>query len=807
MADALKTIKLPVRELTDFLCRSGSLDLRAGINRMVEGTRMHNILQSRGGAGYVREVTLGWVFEVDGLLFELSGRADGIIDEEDGYTVDEIKTTTLPLRYVNEEDYPAYAAQVECYACIFAKLHRLDFVRTRLTFCNIETEDCVYFYHDHAATELEERVISLLREYKKWILMRARFDSELRESANLLKFPFPDFREGQSDMILAAHRAFRRRERLYVQAPTGIGKTMSAIYPAFKALGGGVGRRIFYLTAKTPLRAAAQNAVDLLRKKGLHARSIILTAKEKCCLCKSAVRDCSSLACEYSDGHYTRINDALWAMLNGYERFTPELIEKCAREYKVCPFELSLDLSLWCEIIICDYNYLFDPRVALKRFFGSFDDPSTCTPDENLILVDEAHNLADRAREMYSAELCLNPFLEFLRKIPESDLILYKPLRELCRQFLRLKRRAAADAFEGGGGFLRSDEPFAAFGEAVERFSSAALEWLKINGGALTSEGQGDGLLPSPDRLADLRMDALRYSFTLGLFDKSYVNYTEVIGDDIRVKLLCRDPSGAISRRLSRGRAAMLFSATLTPLDYFADLLGGGKERVLLELDSPFPRENLFVAAMDKVSTRYLDRDRTIEAAAEVLRAVVCSKPGNYLAYFPSYRLMREVAAAFHSRTPEVRCIVQRPDMTESDRDAFIRQFDQKGRTMLGFAVLGGIFSEGIDLVGERLIGSVIIGVGLAQLNTESNLIAEYYNETREQGYEYAYVYPGMNKVLQAAGRVIRTDTDRGVIILVDDRFATPTYTGLFPAHWKEMRLIGDNYSLRRALERFWAQE
>ncbi|MCI8387520.1 MAG: ATP-dependent DNA helicase [Clostridiales bacterium] len=825
-------IKLSVREVTDFLCRSGSLDSRAGIARMVEGTRMHNILQSRDankyGGAYVKEVALSWVFtlgsecdiynnegncEVLPLRIELSGRADGIIDDDDGYTIDEIKTTTMPLRFINEEDFPAYRAQLDCYACMFALLHGLDHVRTRLTFCHIETEDCIYFYHERTRDELLAVVMGLLDEYRKWTRLRAYFTAELASSAAKLKFPFRSFREGQSDMVLTAYQVFKRGGRLYVQAPTGIGKTISAIYPAYKALGDGFGKRIFYLTAKTPLRTAAQNAVKLLRRSGLHTRSIILTAKEKCCLCREAVRDCSDLVCEYSEGHLDRVNAALWQLLNAYDDFTPSLIEKSAKEFKVCPYELSLDLALWCDIIICDYNYLFDPRVSLKRFFGSFDDDSDCTPEENIFLIDEAHNLADRARETYSAELRFSPFLDMLKRIPESDFILYQPLRALCRQFLRLKRRAKAN-METNGTFLLSHDPFESFGDAVTIFIDSALEWLHVNG----SLSVKDSPLPSPDKLSDLRFDAMRFKFALERFGKSFINYVELSGDEIRVKILCRDPSAIVAKRLDRGRAAMLFSATFTPLDYYANLLGGmnegsgsfsygskkGSKIRLLELESPFPRENLLVAAMYKISTRFGDRDATIHAAAEVLAATVGAKAGNYIAYFPSYRLMRETYNAFRLVDSDTYCIMQKPDMTESDRDAFIKKFDTNEKGMLAFAVLGGIFSEGIDLIGDRLIGSIIVGVGLAQLNNESNIIAEYYNEVNEQGYEYAYVYPGMNKVLQAAGRVIRTDTDRGVVVLIDDRFATPTYTNLYPSHWKGMKLVGDTHALRKVLADFW---
>ena len=787
MEENREPIRVGVREMCDFLCRSGSLDSWAGASRMVEGTRLHNIIQSRAEPGYVREVPLSREFVVDGTSFILSGRADGIIGEVDSYTIDEIKTTTIPLRFINPTDFPAHQAQVECYACIFALDNNLDFVRTRITYANLETEDTRYCYEEYTAAELLRRVNALLLEYKKWILIRESFTSELRESTKSLIFPYNSLRPGQDGMIRSVYRAIKNRERIFIEAPTGIGKTISAIYPAFLALGRGLSKRIFYLTSKTTLRNSAANAINLLRKNGLRNRTIILSAKEKICLCKEAVRDCDSLICQYSDEHFSRVNSALLNLLNNFEVYDEAIITNCAEEYKVCPYELSLDLALWCDIIICDYNYLFDHRVALKRFFS--DD---CKPDENIFLIDEAHNLVNRSRDMYSSELSFQKFLRILRHLKPED-PLYTPLRGLCKAFLSLKKRADSN-FETPG-FDVSKSPYEAFAASVEYFLAASVDWLKANREA-----------PFANDVAELRSEALDYSYKLALFDESFVNYTESIDDRLRVKLLCIDPSKLLSERLKKGRAAVFFSATLTPIEYFSKVLGGGEHPVELQLKSPFPTENLFVGIMEKVSTRYLDRSETLNEIAGILRATVDAKTGNYIAFFPSYKLMRETAKCFAAIAPEVRILIQQPDMYESDRKAFLKHFENSdsNQSLLGFAVMGGIFGEGIDLVGERLIGTIIVGVGLARLNSESNIIASYYEETSESGFDYAYLFPGMNKVLQAAGRVIRTETDRGVVILVDDRFATPRYTRLFPAHWRKMRAIGDIRSLSAALKSFW---
>ncbi len=784
-------IAVAVRELVGFLCRSGSLDSHAGTLAMNEGTRLHNILQSRGGAGYIKEVSLQKSVNIGDTAFILSGRADGIIDEADGYCVDEIKTTGVPLAYIHADDYTAYWAQAECYAWIFAADHKLENIRVRITFCHVETEEVRYFYRAYTFDELNARIISLLTEYKKWALLAIDSYAALTESAAALAFPFRALREGQEELILAAHRAFKRRERLFAQAPTGIGKTMSTLYPAVRALGEGIGRRIFYLTAKTTTRTAAMNAVEILRRGGLSARSIVLTAKEKLCRTGEVCRTCDSLRCPYSDGHYDRVNGALWELLAGDPSITREAVEAMAEKHRVCPYELSLDAALWCDIIVGDYNYLFDPRVYLRRFFSE-----ECPGEENLLLVDEAHNLPERAREMFSATLHFAPFFSLLCRIKEEDPYLYAPLRGLCRRFLALKRRVLAEGEdpEKKRGFLLSKHPFEEFDAAVGHFAVMAQEWLAAMGDT-----------PITEAVREARIEAFQYARLAEEAGREYVRYAEVHEEAITVRLLCLDPAAHLGKRLEKVRGAVFFSATLTPTDYFADILGGGEKTALLELGSPFPRENLFVGVMDKVSTRYADRERTPHESAQILAAAVQAKKGNYIVYFPSYSLLKDTWRAFRHLDRQTVCIAQKPSMTEAEREAFLSQFGQERPvSMLAFCVLGGIFSEGIDLTGDKLIGSIIVGTGIGALTSERNVLAEYYEETRGTGFDYAYTYPGMNKVLQAAGRVIRTESDRGIVLLIDDRFGEARSVRLFPRHWRGLSLIGDIPSLQEALRRFW---
>ncbi|MBO5217880.1 MAG: ATP-dependent DNA helicase, partial [Clostridia bacterium] len=529
-------------------------------------------------------------------------------------------------------------------------------------------------------------------------------------------FPYKDFRLGQSDIILDVFRAIKKGRRLLVEAPTGIGKTLSVCYAAVKALGEGAGKRIFYLTPKSTVGAAPAAAFDAMRAHGLKIRVITLMAKEKCCLCREAVRDCSHVLCENSEGHYDRISDALYELIS-HDTITPELTRETAAKHRVCPYELSLDAAMFADVIICDCNYLFDPRVYLRRFFDE-----GCDPAENIALIDEAHDLVDRARDMYSAKVARSDVSLLGDIIPESDFILYSPLQAYLREFSRLKKRCGEtlrETEEGEFGTHLSREPFDALVDAAEDFSKAAFEWLKTNGAAL------DGLtLPVPEKKDRLIADEVRdaayaartFAKACERADKRFRHLVEVERGDIRVKLMCMDPSRLLLERTLRVRACVLFSATLTPIDYFSDLLLA-KKCTAVQLPSPFEREQLFTAVMDRVSLRLADRERTIGDVVEIIDAAVSAKRGNYLVFLPSYAMLRKVARHYKSIADGVRIITQKQDMLPADREAFLAKF-REGGAVVGFAVLGGVFSESVDLAGERLSGVVIIGTGLASLNT-----------------------------------------------------------------------------------------
>ncbi len=797
----MASVNISVRELISFVLRGGSLDRpHVSFARLRQGTALHQRVQGDAPEGYMPEVPLKSEITLGGVAFCLSGRADGIIDCGTTAIIDEIKSTSRALSSIKPSDYPEYTAQAECYAYMYAAEKGYSRVTVRLTFVSTETYECEHFDTVRTVDELRGRVVGLLTEYLPFAKIAAEGKENFISSAKKLKFPHRDFRLGQQDIILETFAAVRKGKRLVAQAPTGIGKTLSACYGAVKAIGEGAGRRIFYLTPKSTVGAAPTAAFDLMREHGLKARVITLFAKEKCCVGSMGPKDCTSVTCANANGHYERINDALFALLTRYGDVDKAAVDTVAREFCVCPYELMLDAATYCDVIICDCNYLFDPRVFLRRFFD--DD---CDVSENVALIDEAHDLVERAREMYSAQLSLSEFSGFAPLIPDSDFILCSPLKNIIGELSSLREKCTENhAFVGDGeyGTLLSTEPFNGVAEACREFFSAAMQWLRVNGDNAAEVPFGSHTLAYAVREA--AYSAKRYADAAKRADGSFRHLAERRGERVRARVICIDPSSLLDYCMTRVRSAVLFSATLAPMDYFCDLLGA-KNAARLQLPSPFERDQLFTAIMNKVSLRYADRERTLTAVVEIIDAVASSRFGNYLVFLPSYEMLTKVVHAYRRYDPEADIRVQKPNMTEAEKAKFLANFKEDG-AVIGFAVLGGMFSESIDLAGDKLIGTVIVGTGLARLNLETNIVADYFQETREAGFEYAYLYPAMNKVLQAAGRVIRSETDRGVCVLIDDRYATPQYSHLLTDHLKDIRLVSSAEALLGALEEFWEE-
>ena len=795
----MASVNISVRELIAFVMRGGSLDRPyVSYARLRQGTALHKAVQSRAPEGYMPEVPLSADITLGDVTFHLTGRADGIIDDDSTAIVDEIKSTARSLTSVSPSDYPEYVAQAECYAYMYAAMHGYDRVTVRLTFVSTDTLECEHYDSVRSFDELRGRVVGLLSEYMRFAKIAADGTQAFKSSAKKLKFPHHDYRLGQQDIILDTFGAIRRSQRLMVQAPTGIGKTLSVCYGAVKAIGEGAGRRIFYLTPKSTVGQAPTAAFDIMREHGLKARVITLFAKEKCCVGSMGPKDCTSVTCANANGHYDRINDALYTLLTKYGDIDKAAVETVARTFCVCPYELMLDAATYCDVIICDCNYLFDPRVFLRRFFD--DD---CDPSESIALVDEAHDLVDRAREMYSAQLSLSDFEGFAPLIPDTDFILYSPLKNIIGELCTLRRKCTENRTflgEDEYGTRLSNEPFSDVADACREFFTAAIGWLRVNGDNAAEVPYGTHTLAHAVREAAFA--AKRYADASKRADGSFRHLAERRGERVSARVICIDPSKLLDKCMTRVRSTVLFSATLAPMEYFSDLLGA-KRATKLKLSSPFERDQLFTAIMNKISLRYADRERTLAAVVEIIDAVVNARYGNYLIFLPSYEMLSKVAHAYSRFDPSADIRVQKPDMSEAERAKFLANFKEDS-AVIGFAVLGGMFAESIDLAGEKLIGTVVVGTGLARLNLETNIVADYFEQTREAGFEYAYLYPAMNKVLQAVGRVIRSENDRGVCVLIDDRYATPQYSRLLTDHLKDIRLAATPEALMGALEEFW---
>jgi len=798
---------ISVRDLVEFVLRAGDLGGTrefVGSDRALAGIRGHQKIQRSRPTGYLTELPVEYRVEAEEFTLHIRGRIDGLLIASDQVLLEEIKT--VQGTWDHEPD-PLHWAQAKFYAFIHARENALKELVLQLVYLELPAGRVTEFRQTISFAELSDFFATITTVYVDWLREHHHWCLVRNASIATLAFPFPAYRPGQRELAVAAYRVLANGGRLFLAAPTGIGKTISVLFPTVKALGEGKLERIFYLTARTVGRAIAEKATADLRRGGLKLRAVTLTAKEKVC-----VRDghpCDPLTCPLALGYYDRIKPAIREAL-AQEEISRSVLETVGQKHQVCPFELSLDVSVWADAVICDYNYVFDPQVYVRRHFE--EDGGAYA-----FLVDEAHNLVDRAREMFSAELDGREILDVKRAIKKAAPRCAKALAELHTAMRQLGK--AIEPHEAS--FEASDTSV-----ELNLFPAKAATIRHEENGVSTSPEFPDSLIepletafeeaeswlvknqPTEFREALLALYFQMHSFrrTAELYDERFVTIIEN-GPDVKVRQFCLDPSLLLRKALARGKAAIFFSATLTPMDYYRTLLGGEPEDPVLQLSSPFPSENLAVLVQDRIQTHFKGREASLGEVVEAIGTLVQGRSGNYLVYFPSYQYLNDTLQAFQIRHQSVPVLVQRPGMTEPERDVFLAAFSvEHGETLVGFAVLGGIFGEGIDLVGERLIGAVIVGVGLPQLCVERNLIRDYFQNHNAAGFEYAYTFPGMNRVLQAVGRVIRSDTDRGVVLLIDARFNETRYRRLFPAWWKYLR-VRHSDGLREALGNFWKQK
>ncbi len=797
-----------VRELAEFVLRRGDLGGERDFvssTRALAGTRGHQKLQRSRPVGYQKEKRLSFDLETDQFLLRIQGRLDGVLTTAEETLLEEIKTTEGTWDGVAD---PLHWAQVRLYGFMYAHEHALNQIALQLTYLALETGEVTQFKELASFAQLKSFFESTTAVYLSWIRERHEWCQRRNDSISSLSFPFAAFRAGQRRLAVAVYRALVQGRQLFLEAPTGIGKTISVLFPAVKVLAEGKLERLFYLTARTVGRAIAEKAFADMRGAGLRIRTLTLTAKQK--LCVREGHPCDPATCPLALGYYDRNKAAMRAALDR-EEITRSVLEDVSRQHQVCPFELSLDVSSWVDAVICDYNYVFDPQVYLRRHFGE-------DGGHYAFLVDEAHNLVDRAREMFSAELDaaeLEETSRATRSVPGCA----KALRRLVSA---LRKLAGSSVESAEPSQRRSGPEELGLFPAQEVSLTSPRSFYEEQGGAIRiSQELPQQVLPlleqaleemeawlAQSQAAEFRETLLELYFRLRAFQRTAEVYDErfvtIVSASTRVRLFCLDPSDLLSQALARGSAAVFFSATLRPLEYYRSLLGGTAESMTLQLDSPFPRQNLAVLVHGGIRTHFKARSASLVEVAEAIGALVQQRQGNYLVYFPSFKYLAAVREHFEARYPTFSMMVQSPGMSESERDAFVAAFRAEQRsTLVGFAVMGGIFGEGIDLVGDHLIGAVIVGVGLPQLSIERDLIRNYFQERTGEGFDYAYTFPGMNRVLQAVGRVIRHETDRGMVLLIDARFKHAKYVGLFPAWWQP-EVIGSTAEIARAALRFW---
>lgn len=775
-----KSLTLSVHQLVDFLLRTGDIDTRV-FNRssMTEGTRIHASYQSSQGSDYYSEYPLLHRFVIEGVEITLQGRADGIIKRKNGeYAIDEIKSTVEDLQVFRDNNFSWHIGQAKCYAYLFLLEQNLETISVRLTYIKQgkEKEKRIEEYF-LLKSELEQFVYSLLEDYLAFYNIIFRHIEAKNQSIDKLSFPFKEFRLGQRELAKYCYGLGKNGGRLFVEAPTGIGKTMSTLFPFIKASSEDEETKIFYLTAKTSGKEAAYNAVNILKDNGLVANDIVITAKDKICFCKG--KACNPDECPYAKGYYNKIQSVLkWSLAN-HSTFDLNIINQIARDNEVCPFELELDLSLFCDIIICDYNYMFDPISYMKRYFD--EDAS-----HHLALVDEAHNLIDRSRDMYSSTISYKKYLDAKASVRHSK------LAKLKRAFSKLNKLMRDIVEDKEDGITVLDHYPDEIYSVINYFINTCQEINKNEHQEMTKE------------LLDFYLDLNEFFRLSDFYGDKYILYLDIKKPSVDIHLFCLDASAYLSMTMKKVKAVTLFSATMQPMDYYIDTLGGDKkEDSYLILPSPFPKDNLKILVAPKVSVKYKNRETSYQQVADLIKSFIRNKVGNYFVYSPSYEYLEKLMSFIDLDDAEI--FAQTREMTEEERQDFLLNFKPNPqKTHIGFLVIGGAFGEGIDLVSDRLIGAVIIGIGMPRINFESDRIAEYFKEKELPGHDYAYLNPGMNKVMQAVGRVIRSEEDRGAVLLIEERYLYKQYRDLYKEEWNNYEVVYTPEEVEEKLSKFF---
>ena len=771
-------IKTSVRNLIEFVMRSGDIDNRFRDNtRMIEGIRAHQKIQSQYDKSYKKEYKLKNKTTYKDVIFELEGRADGLGIKDGIYLIDEIKSSSRNLDELTG-DNKLHWAQAMCYAYFFAVDNNEDNMIISLTYVSIDDYKSKIFEKAFTFKELKDFYYKLLDEYLIFSKILAKNIEKRNESIKDLEFPYKNYRKGQRKMAVAVYTAILDEKNLFVDAPTGIGKTISTIFPSLKSMPENLTDKIFYLTSKNTISQEALKSLHVLEDGGLFIKALHITSKEKICLNDEV--SCNPIDCPYAKGHFDRVNDALKDILANENIVDYDIIIEYAKKYMVCPLEFELDISTYADFVICDYNYVFDPNVFLKRFFDE-------VIDSYVFLIDEAHNLLERTRDMYSYSFKDSDFTSLGSNLDDrKDKKLKNSLSKITEDFYKLETIAKNNPYYFTNEYIEIlDKDLISLSKKMEKFLVEKTDH------------------PSYDLVLDLYFEINKYLKISDYFTDGFYNVISYDKESMErtFEIKCIDPREVLKNKYKLARSSIFFSATLSPMGYFIKALAG-ENSLKLRLDMPFNPDHILIFKKS-ISTRYRDRNRNLALVAEAIKDFVTSKKGNYFIFFPSYSYMEDVAEYYKDAFNE-EIISQERVMTAEERNNFLAEFTHESNKV-GFLVLGGIFSEGVDLIGDRLIGSMIISVGMPGVSKERDLIKYHFDKEGFNGFDYSYTYPGLNKVFQAAGRVIRGEDDRGIIYLLDDRYSWQKYMNLFPKHWTNQVMADSKKDFYKIINKFWS--
>lgn len=775
----MQSKKVSVRELVAFVHNEESIDNRKQSNHTaLEGSKIHRKLQQSMDENYQSEVSLKTVYQGKQFDIQLEGRCDGIWQKENQIIIDEIKTGEHTFEQLEDATLQLFMAQAKIYAYIYALQEKLEEVVVMVRYFCTQDEKIDEYQNQYSFDELNDYYQETMKEYEKWLIFLDKYRQNRQKKLQALQFPYNNYRKGQRELSIAVYRTLSQEKCLFMEAPTGTGKTLSTLFPALKAMGEYNQGRIFYLTAKTITRQVALDTMKLFEEQQSEIKTIEISAKEKICFMNEC--KCNPDYCPFAKNYYQKQKLAIWDLLNNGHFYSREQISEVAKKYECCPFELSLDLSLYSDVIVCDYNYLFDPQVYLKRFFELEE-------TDSYFLVDEGHNLISRAREMYSKALSLQLIKDFKKLLPKH----HRKHHKILQQFIEYCEESRK---------LLKDRDYLFQKELPDKLIDLGYRW---------SEYFRDFLLELKDEiptwLQNLYFDLMSFLKISEYYDDHFTFLVELVNHELQFKIFCLDPAHFIKQKLDFGKGSVLFSATLSPVQYYQNLLVGHTDDLTFRQSSPFNQNQFQVLVADYLPMTYKYRSQVVDSLCELIKKATDIKAGNYFCFFPSFSYMEEVYQRYIQLYPEAEVLIQSRELKDVEKEAFLANFQaQNEQVVLGFCVLGGVFSEGIDLKKNRLIGSIIVSVGLPQISKEQEELKRYFDEKNQQGFYYIYQLPGFNKMMQAAGRVIRTEEDRGVILLIDQRFSRKDYMQLYPSHWSKGVVVHDLSSMLNQLKQFW---